>query len=581
MPFDGVFTSAIINELSMLENHKIDKVHQPSRDEIILQIKKDRKTVKVLLSANPSYPRVQITEQNKDNPQSPPTFCMILRKYLMGSRISSINQINFDRIIEFKVESKDELGYPTTFYLICEIMGKHSNIILLNEKRRIVDCIKHIGSDINRYREVLPGVNYIDPPTSNKTSPLLATKSYLDELFLSNQNISTSRIFTDNFLGISKLFSNEICGSHAQSKLSELSKQEQEIIISNFFYYMSKVKSKSFNYYIYYQDINMKDFYVFGLREYKDLKTINYSSPGEVLDIFYGQKNLKDSLKQKYHDLFRLITNLIEKNNKKLHIHNDKIYECKDYEKWKSFGDLIMASQYIINSDMNEVELENFYDPELSSVVIPLENGLSPVENAQKYYKKYAKEKITIETVTNQINETNAEQDYLETILFNLENATDIETIEEIKNELVENGYIRNRRRNNGKVKKSKPYHYRTADGYDIYVGKNNHQNDFLTMKFAISSDVWMHTKNIPGSHVIIKSKNGYVSDAALTDGALLAAFYSKAKNSATVPVDYTEKKNVKKPSGSKPGMVIYYTNKTIYITPSDEKVKKLQVVED
>jgi predicted ribosome quality control (RQC) complex YloA/Tae2 family protein len=581
MPFDGVFTSAIINELSVFENCKIDKVHQPSKDEIILQIKKERKNIKVLLSSNPSYPRIHITEKNKDNPQTPPTFCMILRKYLTGSRISMINQLNFDRIIEFKIESKDELGYPTIFYLICEIMGKHSNIVLLNENRKIVDCIKHIGSDINRYREVLPGVNYIHPPTSNKTNPLLATKAQLDELFQNNENIIVSKIFTDNYLGISKLFSAEICGEHSHNTIQDLTNQEREIIISNFFYYMSKIKSKSYNYYVFYKDVSMQDFYVFGLKQYKNLNTISYNSPSEILDVFYGQKNLKDSLKQKYHDLFRLVTNLIEKNNKKIHIHTEKLYECKDYEKWKSFGDLIMANQYLINSDMDEVELENFYDPELSSVVISLENGLSPVENAQKYYKKYAKEKTTIESVTNQINETRTEQDYLETIIFNLENATDIETIEEIRNELVEHGYIRNRRKNNGKIKKSKPYHYRTSDGYDIYVGKNNHQNDYLTMKFAISSDVWMHTKNIPGSHVIIKSKNGYVSDTALTDGASLAAFYSKAKNSANVPVDYTEKKNVKKPSGSKPGMVIYYTNKTIYTTPGEEKLKRLHVVED
>jgi predicted ribosome quality control (RQC) complex YloA/Tae2 family protein len=239
-----------------------------------------------------------------------------------------------------------------------------------------------------------------------------------------------------------------------------------------------------------------------------------------------------------------------------------------------------MANQYIINEDMESVELDNFYDPDYSKILIPLEIGLNPIENAQKYYKKYSKEKITIETVLKQLDEAHNEHTYLETILYNLENASDIETIEEIKSELSELGYIRNRKRNKFNIKKSKPHHYRSTDGFDIYVGKNNHQNDFLTMKFAVSSDIWMHTKNIPGSHVIIKSQSGHVSDNALLEGASLAAYFSKGKNSTNVPVDYTERKNVKKPSGSKPGMVIYYTNKTIYTTPSEDKIKKLQTVE-
>jgi predicted ribosome quality control (RQC) complex YloA/Tae2 family protein len=581
MPFDGVFTSSVVKELSTLKNCKIDKIHQPSKDEIMLFIKKDRKTVKVLFSANPSYPRVHITEQNRENPQTPPTFCMILRKHITGGRIVEVVQVNFDRIVEFKIESKDELGYPVIYYLVCEIMGKHSNIVLLNEERVIVDCIKHIGSDINRYREVLPNVKYVQPPSKGKISPLLATKSYVDELFNSNLEASPVKIFTDNFLGISKIFAREICGEYADHKISQLSSQQKEFVISNFFYYLSRIKSSNFNHMIFYNSDAMEDFYVFALKDYKGYSTMNFDSPGQLLDTFYGQKNLKDSLKQRFNDTFKLISNLIERNNKKIQIHLDKINECKDYEKWKIYGDLIMANQYAISENMNEVELQNFYDPEYSNITIPLEVGLTPVENAQKYYKRYTKEKNTVETVSKQLEECYEEQKYLETILYNLENANDIETIQEIKNELGELGYIKLKRKNNLKVKKSKPYHYRSSDGFDIYVGKNNHQNDYLTLKFAVSSDIWMHTKNIPGSHVIIKSKNGYVSDEALLQGAALAAYYSKGKNSTNVPVDYTERKNVKKPSGAKPGMVIYYTNKTIYITPTEDKIKKLQLIED
>lgn len=575
MPFDGAFTRSIVKELSNLINCKIEKIHQPTKDEIILVFKKDRKTKKVLCCANPSYPRVHITEQVMENPQVPPTFCMILRKYLQDGMLIDVNQINFDRIIELKIESRDELGYSTQYYLITEIMGKHSNIILLNKERKIVDSIKHIGSNMNRYREVLPGCDYIIPPLKEKINPLEINADKLYYFLNQSSDSSISNLLTDKFLGISKTLSKEICGEFFGKKVSELTIEERNTIVSNFFSFISKIKGMDFDYIIFYNSSSMFDYYIFPIEQYSNSIMEYYDSPGKLLDVYYSQKNLKDTLKQKFNDIFKLVTNLVERNSKKIQIHILKLEECSNFEQWKIFGDLIMANQYILKDQPEEIELENFYDPEYRKVKIPLDRDLSPVENAKRYYKRYAKEKSTIEIVTKQLKEGQEEQTYLESILYNLENATDIATIEEIKNELWELGYIRKKSKTM-KQQKTMPYHYKSSDGYEIYVGKNNNQNDYLTTKFAVSSDIWMHTKNIPGSHVIIKSKNGNVSDTALIEGAKLAAYYSKAKNSANVPVDYTERKNVKKPSGAKPGMVIYYTNKTIYVTPDESFINKL-----
>lgn len=298
-----------------------------------------------------------------------------------------------------------------------------------------------------------------------------------------------------------------------------------------------------------------------------------------MLDYFYTQKDFKNLIKSKFNDLLRAITGLVQKDNRKLAIYIDKLFECKDFEKWKEYGDLIMANSYSIKNGAETTDLKNFYSDDAETITISLDTKLNPVQNAQKYYKKYSREKATIEAVKIQQHECQQELEYLESVLLSIEDATEVETIEEIKRELSESGFIK-KKKTVKKLKPSSPHHFLSSDGFDIYVGKNNNQNDFLTLKFAVSSDIWMHTKNIPGSHVIIKSVNGMVTDTALKEGALLAAYHSKAKNSTTVPVDYTEKKNVKKPSGAKPGMVIYYTNKTIYITPEEEKVLQLKKIE-
>ncbi|MEF9952503.1 MAG: NFACT RNA binding domain-containing protein [Clostridium sp.] len=580
MPFDGFFTNSIVNELSTLTDGRIDKIHQPSKDEIVLHIRKDRKTKKVLLTSNPSFPRVHITENDKENPLVPPGFCMVLRKHLSGARVISIDQINFDRIVNFSLEGKDELGYPINFNLIIEIMGKHSSIILINSENKIVDSIKHITSETSRYRTVLPGFEYVAPPTCNKISPLNINAIEFDASLNQHDLEPITKSIMNSFLGICKKFCDDIVGDLKGKKTIELLKDERDNIRSDFFYYIAKTKSKDFSYKIYYQDDIMHDFYCLPLKSFEGLYSITYNSPSELLDNFYGQRDLKNSLKQKYSDLFKLVSNLYDRNLKKIQIHKEKLIECSNHDIYKVYGDILMANQYSLDNGLSSVTLQNFYDEDFKDITIELDETLSINQNAQKYYKRYAKEKTTIDTVEKQLIEAEDESVYLENTLYNVENARDVETLEEIKLELITLGYIKKKAKTQKGAKKSLPYHYVSSDGFDIYVGKNNHQNDYLTTKFAVSSDIWMHTKDIPGSHVIIKSKSGIVSDDAIIEGASLAAYHSKGKNSTNVPVDYTERKNVKKPSGSKPGMVIYSTNKTIYVTPDEEKVNTINKID-
>lgn len=579
MPFDGFFTHSIVHELSYLIDARIDKIHQPTKDEVYLFFKKDRKLHRILLCVNSSYPRVQLSECVRENPIVAPNFCMILRKHLGSARLLSVSQLDFDRIIEFKFECRDELGYVQTLTLTAEIMGKHSNVLLIGPSGTIIDCIKHIGCDVNRYRELLPGVTYILPPNSGKINPLMIEKVDFERIFTEADNpMSTSeKLLLDRLLGFSKLMSREICGDFAGMKASELSAESIHTISSRFYYYMARIKSHTYDRNIYLKDGLVHDYHVFPISAYSELQAEPRLSSSQILDEFYGQKGLKDSLKQKFNDIFKLVSNLIERNAKKMQLHRDKLAECGTYGVWKVYGDILMANQYFIGENLTEVELDNFYDENFAKITIPLDPDLTTLGNAQRYYKKYTKEKTTVEMVEKQLIEGENEQHYLESISTNLEIATDVDTIEEIRRELVDSGYIK-KRKLPSKQQKSKPHHYRTSDGFDVYVGKNNVQNDLLTLKFADSNDIWMHTKNIPGSHVIVKQKGGTPpSDTALLEGALLAAYYSKARNSTGVPVDYTEKKNVKKPNGAKPGMVIYLTNRTIYVSPGEEKLAVLQ----
>ncbi|MCX7695555.1 MAG: NFACT family protein, partial [Caloramator sp.] len=485
MPFDGLVTYSVINELKEFINGKIDKIYQPNTEDIVLILRKEKSSKKLLISTNPTSSRFNFTEQNIENPIKPPSFCMVLRKYIQNGRILNIEQISLDRILKITIEVKDELGYPNTYYLISEIMGKHSNIILTNSENIIVDSLKHIDFTISSARQILPKLTYELPPTKVKINPLEITKEEFLNILEENKSKKLSKTLIDNFYGISNIFTQIVCLDKGDYVIETLSSDELDIIANKFFYYVAKLKSNSLDCNIFINQKGSKDFYVFKIENESD-KTL-YKAPSEMIDAFYFNRSSEITMKQKYKDLYKLVQSLFEKTNKKIESYVNKIEECNGYEKYKLYAELILANQYSIDINSDMLLLQNYYDENLSLVEVPYIKEMSPIEVSQQYYKKYNKNKNTYEMLSKNLEDSIKEREYLETVLINLENATDSETIEEIRNELILNGFIKKKITN--KTPKSQPLHFISSDGYDIYVGKSNIQNDFLTLKFASQND--------------------------------------------------------------------------------------------
>ncbi|HBM79830.1 MAG: NFACT RNA binding domain-containing protein [Clostridiales bacterium] len=587
MPIDGVVTRNIASELkSTLTGGKIDKVSQPETDEVILSIRNKNENFRLLLSASPNYPRVHLTNTNKRNPINAPMFCMVLRKHIISGKIINIEQFNLDRIIKIYIECYDDLGILSNKILTCEIMGRHSNIILIDEKSNtVVDSIKHITSDMSSFRQIMPGIAYKYPPKQDKINPLeFNCDDLMERISKNTQDLKTEKFIANNIEGISIFASREIinnAGIGSGFSILNLSGEKTDALMDSVKAFIQKIIDKSFEPCIYYDDSHATDFYSFRLRYLGNFKSDSYKSISETIEKFFYNKDKADRIKQKSADILRVVNNNLNRCLKKLSIQKEKLLQCSSKDKWKINADLIMSNLYSIKKGDNNIKALNYFDEKGSFIDIPLDIMLTPVQNAQKYYKIYNKYKNAEKAVKVQEEENLNEIEYFENQLINLQNCTEDDEIEEIRNELVSQGYIKKRKKTASRKRtQSKPLHFVSESGTDIYVGKNNVQNDFLTFKLSNPSDIWMHTKNIPGSHVIIRTSNKAVDQKVIIEAASLAAFYSKAKNSSNVPVDYTERKNVKKPSGAKPGMVIYYTNKTIYITPDDNVISNMKRIE-
>jgi len=586
MAFDGITISNIIYELkSQLIGGRIDKVYQPENDELILSIRNSGKVCKLLITANASHPRIHLTEKNKPNPSQPPLFCMVLRKYIANGKITDITQPNFERIINIYIESINELGDYSTKKLIVEIMGKYSNIILTDNEDIILDSIKHINNEKSSVREVLPGKKYFTPP-SDKTDTMLLNEENFNSSIKENHSKKLQNLIYESYNGISPLFASEICFRsklNSSDNVCDTNENKLKELYSNFKNIVEKIKSSAFSPEIIYSEKNkIIDFSPIEMLQYSSFKKQKFSSISSLLEFFYSEKDKRYRMNQKSQDLKKLINHNIERCIKKKDIQRRTLKEISNRDKLKLFGELITANIYSIPKGANSFTTENFYDENHSKITISLDPYLTASENAQKYFKQYNKEKRTFTAIQSQIEQNNEELEYLEGILTSVQNSTDEQDINEIRQELYEQGFIKKLKKQKNKTKaiKSKPLHYISSDGFNIYVGKNNHQNDELTLKSARGVDIWLHTKKIPGSHVIIVTNGKKVPNKTLNEAALLAAYYSKGKNSSLVPVDYTEKKFVKKPSGAKPGMVIYETNKTAYITPSEEEILKIRKVD-
>ncbi len=570
MALDGIYLYSLVNDLQKsILNSKIDKINQPEKDEIILTIRKDRSNIKLLISASPRFARIHLTNSVKPNPIKAPMYLMVLRKYILGGRIISLTQKDNDRILIIEVENRDELGFDSVYSLIVEIMGRHSNITLVrNRDNKVMESIKHITPDINSFRVLYPGVNYVYPPSSTKLSPFSATYEELSSFISINSIIFDANFYSNCFTGISKLLSSELYYNTIKSNNSPTRPE----IYENFKKFADNLQ-ENLSYKIYTNKMGiLKDFYCLNLKTLEEeFLQISYDDPNSLMDAFYEKKDKQDRLQNKSVDLQKLINTNIDRCNKKARILKETLAECAEKDSLRIKGDLLTSYIYTIKKGDKECTLLNFYnEDEEEYLKITLNETKTPSENVQSFYKKYNKLKTSEEYAKVQLEKNLQEIEYLNSVLTNILNADNYIEIEEIKDELIETGYVRYRKnnKNSKKPKKSKPLHFVSSDGIDIYVGKNNLQNDDLSLKFANKNHLWLHAKDIPGSHVIVCAFE--VPDKTLEEAAIIAGFYSKGKDSLKIPVDYTKVKELKKPNGSKPGMVIYHTNKTLMINPSD-----------
>jgi len=568
MTFDGIFTRQIVKELQqLLESGRISKIYQPYKNELIFQVRAGGKNHKLLLSAHPSYARIHVTNELYENPNEPPMFCMLLRKHLEGSIIESIRQVDMDRIIIFDIKGRNELGDVSLKQLIIEIMGRHSNIILVDkEKQTILDSIKHISPAVNRHRTVLPGHTYVFPPTQEKLNPFTVD----EEAFLKKIDFNAGRLdqqIVNQFAGISPLFAREV--------VFRAGIANRKTLPGPFLSMIDALKQDQVSPQIITK--GHKDYFYILPLQHLDGEAREFATISEMLDRFYFGKAERDRVKQQGNDLERFIINEKSKNEKKIKKLKATLVESEKAEKYKLLGELLTANMYAITRGDKEIEVTNYYSEDNDTIKIPLNPQKTPSENAQSYFSKYQKAKNAVTYVEHEIEKANKEIAYFDSLLQQIESAAP-KDLQEIREELIEEGYLKNKQqKGNKKSKPAKPAieHYQATDGTEILVGKNNKQNDYLTNKLAARDDIWLHTKDIPGSHVIIRSKQP--TQETILEAATIAAYFSKAKNSSSVPVDYTLVRHVKKTNGSKPGFVIYDNQQTVYVTPEEDVILKLR----
>lgn len=558
MTFDGLFTHAMIHELNQtLQNGRVTKISQPYPNEVILTIRANRTNYPVLLSANPRYARFQITQIPYTNPAVPTNFTMMLRKYLEGAKLLEIKQLDNDRVVYFEFLTRNELGDKLPLLLSAEIMGRYSNVILINQStNKIIDTIKHVGMDQNRYRTLLPGATYRQPPTQNKENPFEQDSNTFEELI---QKYPNREVLADNLLkqyqGISR--------DNALALADKLHSSNNFVQAFNDFLAMTEDPIPT---------MNGNNFSIFADNP-NDKK---FTTLSEMLDVFYHTKANRDRVQQQGGQLLHVIRKNLQRNKKKLKKLSNELKATENADEYRIKGEVLTTYLYQIKRGMTKITLPNFYDNN-KEITISLSNQLSPSQNAQKYFKKYQKLKNAVTFINEQIELTKKEVAYLEEIQTQIELATPAD-LNDIKTELQQEGYIKKKQqksKHSSRVKINKPESFIASDGTEILVGKNNLQNEKLTLHTAKKTDIWLHAKNIPGSHVIIKSNNP--SDETLFEAAMLAAYFSKFRSSANVPIDYVQVKNIRKPNGSKPGFVIYEGQKTLTVTPTEDFVLELR----
>ncbi|MDD7719439.1 MAG: NFACT RNA binding domain-containing protein [Eubacteriaceae bacterium] len=552
MAFDGIITLAMVKELQdTIQLGKIEKVYQPENDELVFNIHTKKGNVKLFASVASSCSRIHLIEQNPQNPPAPSGFCMLMRKHLQGGRIVNIEQKDSERIIEISLETLNELGFSVTKKLIFEIMGKHSNIILVDmTSGKIIDSIKRVSIDINRARQLLPGLEYKYPPAQEK---------------IPFKDISREEM--NSIDHVSKTILAKVGGiSPAVARQLEAEKdpyETLEVLIDN----INNGKTVPR---VYTDSKGVpQEFHVMDLKEFEGAECKEFESLSKALSFYFNNKESSNRAKQKANDLIKTVSAALNKLYLKKQRLSEDLLKAENSEDLRLYGELLTANIHLVKPGAKKVEVLNYYNGE--NVVIPLDERYSPSKNAQQYFKRYGKSKTAIKEKQVQLDETSVDIEYLESVLTYLNNADDVEAIDALRGELVETGYMRRRKQAGGyKEKKYKPspYKYTTSEGFHVLVGRNNKENDILTLKTAGKNDLWLHTKDIPGSHVIVQMEGRQLTENLVYEAAAIAAYHSKARNSENVPVDYVEVKYVKKPAGAKPGMVIFTNNRTVWINP-------------
>lgn len=565
MPFDGGFTHKIAGELSSAADCHIDKLYQPSRDELVFLLRKKGFVAKLLLSARPGEARAQFTEQKYENPDTPPTFCMLARKYFSGARLTAVTQPGLERILELHFETTDEMGDRVTERIVCELIGNQANIVLVSQSGRIIDAIRRSDLESGK-RLLLPGAVYCYPEPQDKLNLLSAPAEELAERIMRLPELPLSKALLSSADGISPLIARETAYLAGGDLLVRDTDPES---LRAAFSRLSSALSEKGKPVMLIRNGAPADYSYTDIRQYGETETHEFDSFSRLLDEFYAGRDTAARTKLASADVSRAVSRALSRAVKRLALRREELKASKNREQLRIFGELLKANLHSVAPGSALARVPNYYDPELKQVSIPLDPVLSPAANAAKYFKDYKKSYTAEQTLTGLISSDEKEIAYLETVEESVSRCRSLADIAEIREELCDGGYMKAQTKGARRKKtETKPLEYLSAEGYRILAGRNNRQNDAVTTRMAEKSDLWFHTKNIPGSHVVICCGGQPVSDETMLAAAQLAAFYSKAAQSEQVPVDYTPVKYVKKPGGAKPGMVIYTTNKTVFVKP-------------
>ena len=590
MPLDAICLGAVTEELNhVLAGCRVEKVYQPDRDEIVLQTRGQGGARRLLVSTAAGAPRVHFIDVARENPAAPPMFCMLLRKHVQGAKIAAVVQPAVERMLTIELDTTDEMGVACKKHLICELMGKHSNVILCGEDNRIIDAMRRVDRDLSGKRQVLPGLFYRLPPAQEKHDPFALSGVGLSaSLQSADGEMGLDRYLLSQLLGFSPLLCRELsyrATGDAAKPVGKLTAEEQlrlEQVFEDLKSYLTEKRWKPFLL-TKTEDHAVFDFSFLPITQYEGLMTVSQEqSFSDLLAAFFEKKGKAERMARRSADLHKAVVNARDRLARKLAAQQKELDATQNREQYKRLGDLITANLYQLEKGMNKAVVVDYYDEACPDVEVALDVRLTPQQNAQKYFKLYNKAKTAEEVLTQQLAQGRADLDYLESVLVALGEAESERDLAQLREELTQAGVLSSKQARNKKQRvkpvAAKPFHYRSSDGFDIFAGKNNLQNDLLTLKTAFKSDIWFHTQKIHGSHVILVADGREPTDRAMTEAAMIAAYHSKARQSSLVPVDYTPVRQVKKPAGAKPGMVIYHVYQTAYVTPDEAAVERLRI---